>query len=101
MRHIVLVVIALALVFSRSGHPVWGEEVPYTLEDRDRLIRIEASLQEFKASVDKRFEQVDKRFDQMMGFMGILASVFGGLVAVTIGFAVWDRSLHFKKDSYR
>ena len=79
------------MVFARSGHPVWGEAVPYTLEDRDRLIRIEASLQEFKASVDKRFEQVDKRFDQMLGFMGILASVFGGLVAVTIGFAVWDR----------
>ncbi len=98
MRQIVLVVIAVVSVFARSGHPVWGEEVPYTLEDRDRLIRIEASLQEFKASVDKRFEQVDKRFervdkrfDQMMGFMGILASVFGGLVAVTIGFAVWDR----------
>jgi len=98
MRQIVLVVIAVASVFARPGHPVWGEEVPYTLEDRDRLIRIEASLQEFKASVDKRFEQVDKRFervdkrfDQMMGFMGILASVFGGLVAVTIGFAVWDR----------
>ncbi len=91
MRQKVLVVIAVASVFARPGHPVWGEEVPYTLEDRNRLIRIEASLREFKASVDKRFEQVDERFDQMRGFMGILASVFGGLVAVTIGFAVWDR----------
>jgi hypothetical protein len=102
-----LVVIAALLVLSTPT--AQAEGVPYTLEDRDRLIRIETSLQEFKASVDKRFEQVDKRmeefqrnvdkrfeqvdkrFDQMMGFMGILASVFGGLVAVTIGFAVWDR----------
>jgi hypothetical protein len=103
------VVIALASVFAQPGPPVWGEEVPYTLEDRDRLIRIETSLQEFKASVDKRFEQmdkrfaefhsslnqrfeqVDKRFEQLMSFMWILASVFGGLVAATISFAVWDR----------
>jgi prefoldin subunit 5 len=97
----------------------WGAraaEVPYTLEDRDRLIRIETTLQEFKESVDKRFAQVDQRFAQvdqrfaqvdqrfaefqssvdqrfaqMMTFMWILASVFGGLVATTIGFAVWDR----------
>lgn len=51
----------------------------------------ETSLKEFKESVDKRFEQVDKRFEQMMTFMWILTSVFGGLVAVTIGFAIWDR----------
>jgi DNA anti-recombination protein RmuC len=102
---------------------VWAAEVPYTLEDRDRLIRIETTLQEFKESVDKRFEQidkrfeqidkrfaefqssvdkrfeqvdkrfeqVDKRFEQIMTFMWILASMFGGLVATTIGFAVWDR----------
>ncbi len=82
-----------------------GQEVPFTLEDRDRLVRIETALKTFQESVDerfeqveKRFEQVDKRFDevnarigQMMNFIWILASVFGGLVAVTIGFAIWDR----------
>ncbi len=48
--------------------------------------------------MDKRFEQIDRRLDdvnaridRMMKFIWILASVFGGLVAVTIGFAVWDR----------
>ena len=104
------VVAVLLFLLGRAG---WAKEVPYTLEDRDRLIRIETSLKEFKESVDKRFaefkdsvdkrfeqvdkrleefrESVDKRFEQMMTFMWILASVFSGLVAVTIGFAVWDR----------
>jgi len=102
MKKVILIAIALGVVFFRSSPVAWGQEVPYTLEDRDRLIRIETALKEFKESVDKRFdefresvdkrfEQVDKRFEQMLTFMWILASVFGGLVAVTIGFAVWDR----------
>ena len=41
--------------------------------------------------VDKRFEQIDKRFEQMMSFTWILATIFSAIVAVTIGFAVWDR----------
>jgi len=56
-----------------------------------RFELMEKRLVEFSNSVDKRFDQVDKRFDQMMTFMWILASIFGSLVAVTIGFAIWDR----------
>ncbi len=70
---------------------VLAKEVPYTLEDRDRLIRIETSLSEFKDSVDKRFEQVDKRFEQMVNFMWMLVAVFVGVTGTTIGFAIWDR----------
>ncbi|MBI3301116.1 MAG: hypothetical protein HYZ72_03425 [Deltaproteobacteria bacterium] len=106
----------LAVLVCLAGRAARAEEVPYTLEDRARLIRLEATLREFKESVDKRFEQIDKRleefqksvdrrfeqvdkrfeqidkrFEQIMTFMWILASVFGGLVAATIGFAVWDR----------
>ncbi len=91
---------------------VFAKEVPYTLEDRDRLIRIETSLKEFKESVDKRFEQVDKRFEQIdkrfeqvdkrfeqvdkrfeqiISFMWMLVAIFVGITATTIGFAIWDR----------
>ncbi|MGQ9608679.1 MAG: hypothetical protein ACUVWN_05225 [bacterium] len=77
---------------------VSAKEVPYTLEDRDRLIRIEASLNEFKDSVnkrfeqvDKRFEQVDKRFEQIIIFMWMLVTIFVGVTGAIIGFAIWDR----------
>ena len=75
-----------------------AEEVPFTIADRDRLIRVEAKLEE----IDKRFEQIDKRFeelrmdinkrfDQMMTFMWMLVAIFVGITATTIGFAIWDR----------
>lgn len=91
-------------------------EIPFTIEDRDRLTRIEARLENFENSMemrfqqvdirftelredmnkrfelfDKRFEQVDKRFDQMFNFVWILAIIFTAITAATIGFAVWDR----------
>ncbi len=74
------------------------KEIPFTLEDRERMIRIETSLKEFKESVEKRFEMIEKRFemiekrfDQLIHvFIGIVCA-FAGIVAVTIGFAIWDR----------
>jgi ElaB/YqjD/DUF883 family membrane-anchored ribosome-binding protein len=100
--------------------PVCYAESGFTQADRDRLIRLEATLQTFMQQVDKRFEelredmnkrfeqvdkrfeelredmnkrfeQVDKRFEQMMTFLWILAGIFTALVAAVIGFAYWDR----------
>ncbi|MGQ9500246.1 MAG: hypothetical protein ACUVQ6_07910, partial [Dissulfurimicrobium sp.] len=39
--------------------------IPFTQEDRDRIIRIEATLTTFMQQQDKRFEQIDKRFEQI------------------------------------
>ncbi|MEO0262536.1 MAG: hypothetical protein ABIM62_02315 [candidate division WOR-3 bacterium] len=94
MKKIILIFI---LVFLNS-RLFAQKEVPFTLEDRDRLIRIETSLKEFKEytekrfeQIERRFEQIEKRFDQIIHiFIGIVAA-FAGIVAVTIGFAIWDR----------
>ena len=74
-----------------------GEPVAFTQEDRERLIRLEVMIEEFKESVDKRFEQVDKRFEQMMNFLLILAGIFTTLTLGVIGFAYWDRRTVIKK----
>jgi uncharacterized membrane protein len=99
----------VALIFVMSLVSVCFAESGFSQEDRDRLIRMEATLQVFMQQVDKRFEQVDKRFeelredmnkrfeqvdkrfDQMMTFLWILAGIFTALVAAVIGFAYWDR----------
>src|SRR3990170_5779238 len=90
----VLIIFTLFLV----GKNVYANEVPYTLEDRDRMIRIETSLKEFKEAVDRRFEQVDRRFEQvdkqiervesvlMWGFGLLFTSMLG-----MVGFVLWDR----------
>ena len=72
----------------------------HELEKRvdQRLDQVDKRFQELRADMDKRFEQVDKRFEQVdnrLGDMfqlivGILAT-FGGIVAVAISFALWDR----------
>ncbi|RKX58786.1 MAG: hypothetical protein DRP37_07505 [Thermodesulfobacteriota bacterium] len=87
----------------------------FTQADRERLVRLEATLETFmKATdrrfedlrqdmnkrfeqVDKRFEQIDKRFEQMMNFMWILASIFAAITVTTIGFAFWDRRTIIRK----
>jgi predicted PurR-regulated permease PerM len=102
---IVAVVLVCAVIFTAFC----SSASEFTQEDRDRLIRMEATLQVFMQQVDKRFEQVDKRFeelredmnkrfeqvdkrfDQMMTFLWILAGIFTALVAAVIGFAYWDR----------
>ncbi|MEO0290032.1 MAG: hypothetical protein ABIN15_02205 [candidate division WOR-3 bacterium] len=87
MKKIILIFV---LVFLNS-RLFAQKEVPFTLEDRDRLIRIETSLKEFKEYTEKRFDQIERRFDQIIHiFIGIVAA-FAGIVAVTIGFAIWDR----------
>ena len=77
---IVAVVLVCALIFTAFC----SSASEFTQEDRDRLIRMEATLQVF-------MQQVDKRFDQMVTFLWILAGIFTALVAAVIGFAYWDR----------
>ena len=108
-------IMAMILVGMMLLSPVCYAESGFTQEDRDRLIRLEATLQTFMQQVDKRFEQVDKRFEQMdkriddlredmnkrfeqmMTFLWILAGIFTALVAAVIGFAYWDRRTIIRK----
>ena len=93
----------LFLGFTFSG------EGGFTQEDRERLIRLEATLETFMKQVDKRFEQVDKRFEELREDMNkrfeqvkkeldrmvdIMVAIFAGqfaLVGAVIAFAWWDR----------
>jgi len=94
----------------------FAQQVGFTQEDRERLIRLEATLKTFMEQVDKRFEQMDKRiadlradmnkrfeqvdkrfeqvdrrFEQVTNFLWMLVAIFTALTAANIGFAYWDR----------
>ena len=77
--------------------PCFAQKTGFTQEDRERLVRVEATLKVFMEQVDKRFEQVDKRFDQMMNFLWMLVAIFTTLTGVVIGFAYWDRRTIIRK----
>jgi len=91
---LILVIVGLTTMLNINAG---AKEVPYTLEDRDRLIRVEARLYE----IDKRFEQIDKRFDDMFTFLWILAGIFTTLTGSTIGFAIWDRRSMIRPFEFR
>jgi outer membrane murein-binding lipoprotein Lpp len=66
------------------------------LEEGQKALRNEIqvhfeSIDKRFESIDKRFESIDKRFDQLIGLLTAVVAAFAGIVAVTIGFAIWDR----------
>ena len=96
--------IGLLLILMGMSTGIFAEEVPFTLEDRDRLIRMETTLREFKESIDKRLEQVDKRFEQVdkrlefiQNLMIGMLAVFGSLCGVFVGLLLWDRKTFKEK----
>ncbi|MCS7196102.1 MAG: hypothetical protein NZ827_02400 [Aquificaceae bacterium] len=83
MKGFILAFLLVSLSFSK--------EVPFTQEDRDRLVRVETKVDMGFQQIDKRFEQVEKRIGDLITFMWILAGAFVGITGVTISFAMWDR----------
>jgi hypothetical protein len=82
-------------------------EIPFTLDDRDRIIRteqkVEAINKQFEA-VDRRFESIDKRFDQLFNFLWAIVGIFTTMMVSIFGFAFWDRKLSLaplKKEDQR
>jgi len=47
--------------------------------------------------INKRFEDVNKRFEEIITILQIIVAAFVSIVAITIGFALWDRRTFIKK----
>ncbi len=112
----IFIVLAVIAAFAPFAHPT---DTPFTLEDRDRLIRLEAKLEvgfqqidkrfedmrndmnkrfeDMRDDINKRFEQVDKRFEQTFTFLWMLTGIFTTLTLGVIGFAYWDRRTVIRK----
>ena len=63
-------------------------EIDKRFEAIDR--RFETIDKRFEA-IDRRFEAIDRRFDQLNNLIIGIIGAFSAIVAVTIGFAIWDR----------
>jgi hypothetical protein len=76
------------------------KEIPFTLDDRDRIIRTEQKVE----SLNQRFEAMDKRFDQLFNFLWAFIGIFTAMMASVFGFAFWDRKISLapiKKDNLK
>ena len=74
---------------------IWAEtkEIPFTLDDRDRIIRTEQKVESIKTEINTRFENMDKRFDQLFNFLWAFIGIFTTMMVSVFGFAFWDRKL--------
>jgi hypothetical protein len=80
------------------------KEIPFTLDDRDRIIRTEQKVEAVKTEMTARFEAVDKRFDQLFDFLWAIIGIFTAMMISVFGFAFWDRKLSLaplKKEDQR
>ncbi len=113
MKNFVLLLFIVACFFNAFMiSSVYAGGDSFTQKDRELLIRLDERLNQMDKrfeqvdkrieelrqdmnkrfeQVDKRFEQVDKRFESMQNLMMAIAGAFAAIVAVTIGFAIWDR----------
>jgi hypothetical protein len=97
-----LLILAFVLLF--SGILKAQEQqvvVPYTLADRDRLIRLEARMEAFEAKMeaigtkmgaqeskmDVKFEAVNARIDYLFWLQGVIVA----LILFMPGYMIWDR----------
>ena len=95
------VVLILFLILWVMPAVVSGIEVAPRITDKEiieRLTRLEEGqksiLREMDKrfeAIDKRFEAIDRRFDQLNNLIIGIIGAFSAIVAVTIGFAIWDR----------
>lgn len=114
LRQIVTILLFSLPVFVKAE----VKEIPFTLDDRDRLIRTEKEVTSLRSemnarfesvdkrfvSVDKRFEAIDKRFDQLFNFLWAIIGIFTTMMVSVLGFAFWDRKLSLaplKKDNMK
>ncbi len=73
--------------------------VPFTLADRDRLIKLEIKVEEMEKRNQERFEMIQKQFDIMQKQYDELKTEIHwiiGLVVGLIGFIIWDRATLIK-----
>jgi len=101
IRQITTKIIVIFILIAISQFSYYAQD--FNDEDRARMIRTEAKLEELEKrmierfeQVDKRFEQVDKRFEENFTYLGYLMALFGTMFAATIAFALWDRRTMIK-----
>jgi len=105
MKKYLIILILFSFGLSVSSQQ---QAVPYTLADRDRLIKVEASvgslrnemsslrneMNSLRNEMNARFEAVDAKFDAMNSKFDYVFWLLGALFAMMIfmlGFMIWDR----------
>ena len=88
-----VVFVLMLFVFALQTFPQ-SQNVSFTLEDRDRIMRTEEKLESFRNEMNTKFEAIDTKFEAMDSKIETLYWGFGILIALMLflfGYIVWDR----------
>ena len=105
MKQIILIISFFAV--SVSQVLAQTVEVPFTLEDRDRIMRTEEKVESLRNEMNARFEGMDaklgannSKFEPLYWMIGLVFA----LMLFMFGYMIWDRrtALHpLQKNSYK
>jgi len=72
-----------------------SKEIPFTQDDRDRLIKLEARVEEGFKAVNQRIDTLERSVNQRIdSLQNLLYIVIGAIIAQivgVVGFVLWDR----------
>ena len=91
MKNIVLIVLFLTVVLQAFPQ---SQEVSFTLDDRDRIMRTEEKVQSLRNEMNTKFEAMDTKFGAMDSKIETLYWGFGIMIALMLflfGYIIWDR----------
>jgi hypothetical protein len=97
-------IITLLLLFLPFSGFSESKEIPFMLDDRDRLVRTEQKLEALDVKIDTkvdglrmemntRFDSFEKRFDQLFNYLWAIIGIFTAMFVSILGFAFWDRKV--------
>ena len=69
----------------------YSGEVPFTLEDRDRIIQMQIKMDERFKSIDTRFEYQQRQLDDLKTLFYWGFGILFSLMLFLLGFIIWDR----------
>jgi hypothetical protein len=96
-----------------------AKEIPFTHDDRDRIIRTQQRVEALDAKIDSKIDalnakidskvgaldakfdaksdglrsEMNSRFDQLFNFLWAIIGIFTAMMISVFGFAFWDRKL--------
>lgn len=103
MKFLKALIIIMVMSFTCIAQNNENTPVPFTLADRDRIMRTEQRLDAFQKSIDKRFvslrNEINTKFEaqqkQLDNMYTLLFFILGGIMSL-IGFIVYDRRTAIK-----
>lgn len=97
--------ILFLLLFSFISISIMAQtrEVPYTLDDRDRVIRVEAKMEVLETKMEALETKMDIKFDSQQSQLNDIKTLFywgfGILITLFVfmfGYMIWDRRTAMK-----